>query len=96
MKTAELQRGLSSLATVGSTAPFVGLFGTVMGIFDAFQKMSEVEGSGMAVVAGGMSEALNHHGFRLGGGRARRLDVQLFHFPGECFCHRDEQFSRLS
>lgn len=58
MKTAELQRGLSSLATVGSTAPFVGLFGTVMGIFDAFQKMSEVEGSGMAVVAGGISEAL--------------------------------------
>lgn len=58
MKTAELQRGLSSLATVGSTAPFVGLFGTVMGIFDAFQKMSEAEGSGMAVVAGGISEAL--------------------------------------
>jgi len=58
MKTAELQRGLSSLATIGSTAPFVGLFGTVIGIFDAFQKMSEVEGSGIAVVAGGISEAL--------------------------------------
>lgn len=58
MKTAELQRGLSSLATIGSTAPFVGLFGTVIGIFDAFQKMSEMEGSGMAVVAGGISEAL--------------------------------------
>lgn len=58
MKTAELQRGLSSLATIGSTAPFVGLFGTVIGIFDAFQKMSEAEGSGIAVVAGGISEAL--------------------------------------
>src|SRR5438876_1770464 len=55
---AEMKRGLSSLATIGSTAPFVGLFGTVIGIFDAFQKMSEAEGSGMAVVAGGISEAL--------------------------------------
>src|ERR1051325_9854597 len=61
MKTAELQRGLSSLATIGSTAPFVGLFGTVVGIFDAFQKMSEVESSGMAGGAGGLSGRLLTH-----------------------------------
>src|SRR6202011_489510 len=38
---AELKRGLSGLATIGSTAPFVGLFGTVMGILNAFKGISE-------------------------------------------------------
>jgi biopolymer transport protein ExbB len=38
---AELKRGLGGLATIGSTAPFVGLFGTVIGILDAFRKISE-------------------------------------------------------
>lgn len=58
MKTAELQRGLSSLATVGSTAPFVGLFGTVIGIINAFTKMNQTESAGFTVIAGGISEAL--------------------------------------
>lgn len=58
MKTADLQRGLSSLATVGSTAPFVGLFGTVVGIINAFTKMSEAQSAGMAVISGAIAEAL--------------------------------------
>jgi biopolymer transport protein ExbB/TolQ len=58
MKTADLERGLSGLATVGSTAPFVGLFGTVVGIINAFGKMNEAQESGLGVVAGGISEAL--------------------------------------
>lgn len=58
MKSAELQRGLSSLATIGSTAPFVGLFGTVIGIIDAFHKMNQLESSGFSAIAGGISEAL--------------------------------------
>lgn len=58
MKTAELQRGLSSLATIGSTAPFVGLFGTVIGIINAFQTMNQQETAGFSAVAGGISEAL--------------------------------------
>lgn len=58
MKSADLQRGLSSLATIGSTAPFVGLFGTVIGIIDAFHKMNELESSGFSAIAGGISEAL--------------------------------------
>ena len=37
---AELKRGLGGLATIGSTAPFVGLFGTVIGILNAFRKIS--------------------------------------------------------
>ncbi len=58
IKTSDLQRGLSSLATVGSTAPFVGLFGTVIGIIDAFHKMNQQQSSGFSAVSGGISEAL--------------------------------------
>lgn len=58
MKSVELQRGLSSLATIGSTAPFVGLFGTVIGIIDAFHKMNSDQSAGFSTVAGGISEAL--------------------------------------
>ena len=55
---AELERGLSGLATIGSTAPFVGLFGTVVGIIDAFQSIFAQKETGIAAVAGGISEAL--------------------------------------
>ena len=55
---AELKRGVSSLATIGSTAPFVGLFGTVLGIIHAFQSISSSGTVGIAAVAGGISEAL--------------------------------------
>jgi biopolymer transport protein ExbB/TolQ len=58
IKTAEFRRGLSGLATIGSTAPFVGLFGTVFGIINAFQGMKDAESAGIAAVAGGISEAL--------------------------------------
>jgi biopolymer transport protein ExbB len=55
---AELKRGISSLATIGSTAPFVGLFGTVAGIINAFSKMANEKSTGIGAVAGGISEAL--------------------------------------
>jgi len=55
---AELKRGISSLATIGSTAPFVGLFGTVLGIINAFQGISAQKSTGLAAVAGGIAEAL--------------------------------------
>ncbi|MEO6391108.1 MAG: MotA/TolQ/ExbB proton channel family protein [Pyrinomonadaceae bacterium] len=58
IKTAEFKRGLSGLATIGSTAPFVGLFGTVFGIIGAFQGMKNAESAGISAVAGGISEAL--------------------------------------
>lgn len=65
LKTAELKRGLSGLATIGSTAPFVGLLGTVIGIISAFQGMKAAEGTGIAAVAGGISEALIETAFGL-------------------------------
>jgi biopolymer transport protein ExbB/biopolymer transport protein TolQ len=55
---AKLKRGLGGLATIGSTAPFIGLFGTVIGILDAFQAIATQKTSGIGAVAGGISEAL--------------------------------------
>jgi biopolymer transport protein ExbB/TolQ len=55
---AELKRGVSSLATIGSTSPFVGLFGTVVGIINAFKGISQQKSTGLGAVAGGISEAL--------------------------------------
>jgi biopolymer transport protein ExbB/TolQ len=58
IKIAEFRRGLSGLATIGSTAPFVGLFGTVFGIIDAFRGMGETSNAGIGAIAGGIAEAL--------------------------------------
>jgi len=55
---AELKRGIGNLATIGSTAPFVGLFGTVVGIINAFRGISTEKSTGLGAVAGGISEAL--------------------------------------
>lgn len=57
-ETANLKRGLTWLATIGSTAPFVGLLGTVVGIINSFQGLSSDGGGGLSAVAGGISEAL--------------------------------------
>lgn len=65
VKSAEFKRGLSGLATIGSTAPFVGLFGTVVGIINAFTGMKAAESAGIAAVAGGISEALVETAFGL-------------------------------
>jgi biopolymer transport protein TolQ len=56
--TENLTRGLPFLATVGSTAPFVGLFGTVWGIKVAFEQIAISQNTSLAVVAPGIAEAL--------------------------------------
>lgn len=53
-----LRRGISVLATVASTAPFVGLFGTVFGIINAFKSMGESGAGGIGAVSAGIAEAL--------------------------------------
>ncbi|MEP4978327.1 protein TolQ [Ascidiaceihabitans sp.] len=53
-----LQKGLTVLATVGSSAPFIGLFGTVIGIMNAFIEIAEQQNTNLAVVAPGIAEAL--------------------------------------
>ena len=57
-ETENLQRGLTVLATVGSSAPFIGLFGTVIGIMNAFIEIAEQQNTNLAVVAPGIAEAL--------------------------------------
>jgi biopolymer transport protein ExbB/TolQ len=54
----QLKQGLGFLATIGSTAPFVGLFGTVAGIINAFRNIAVTGTGGMSVVSGGIAEAL--------------------------------------
>ena len=53
-----LERGLSFLATTGSSAPFIGLFGTVVGIIDSFHSIGQAGSASLAVVAPGIAEAL--------------------------------------
>ncbi|WP_121062982.1 protein TolQ [Chachezhania antarctica] len=53
-----LQSGLPILATIGATAPFIGLFGTVWGIMNAFIEIAEQQNTNLAVVAPGIAEAL--------------------------------------
>jgi biopolymer transport protein ExbB/TolQ len=54
----DLRRGLGALATIGSTAPFVGLLGTVAGIITAFQAMAATGSGGLGAVSAGIAEAL--------------------------------------
>ena len=56
--SADLRSGLAVLASVGSTAPFVGLLGTVLGIISAFQGIASAGSGGLAAVSAGISEAL--------------------------------------
>jgi biopolymer transport protein ExbB/TolQ len=55
---ADFKKGVSGLATIATTAPFIGLFGTVIGIINAFSGMAVSSSGGIGAVAGGISEAL--------------------------------------
>lgn len=55
---AKLERGVSALGTIGSVAPFIGLFGTVIGVMRAFRDLAGTASAGPGVVAVGISEAL--------------------------------------
>jgi biopolymer transport protein ExbB/biopolymer transport protein TolQ len=54
----DLKKGVSSLATIGSTAPFVGLLGTVVGVISAFQGIAATGSGGIGAVSAGIAEAL--------------------------------------
>jgi biopolymer transport protein TolQ len=57
-ETERLETGLPFLATVGSAAPFIGLFGTVWGIMNSFRAIADMKSTSLAVVAPGLAEAL--------------------------------------
>ncbi len=63
---AELKRGLGLLATIGATAPFVGLLGTVFGIVNSFTGMAVSGSGGLAAISAGIAEALFATGIGIG------------------------------
>ena len=58
LTASDLKKGVSTLATIGSTAPFVGLLGTVVGVINAFTGIASTGSGGIGAVSGGISEAL--------------------------------------
>jgi biopolymer transport protein ExbB/biopolymer transport protein TolQ len=58
LTSAEMKKGTGGLATIGSSAPFIGLFGTVVGIINAFQGIAKSGSGGLGEVSAGISEAL--------------------------------------
>jgi biopolymer transport protein ExbB/biopolymer transport protein TolQ len=58
LEVTNLKRGLAVLATVGATAPFVGLLGTTMGVVNSFTGMAQSGSGGLAAIGGGIAEAL--------------------------------------
>jgi biopolymer transport protein ExbB/TolQ len=64
--TQELKRGLNVLATIATSAPFIGLFGTIAGIINAFRGMALTGSGGIGAVASGIAEALVTTAFGIG------------------------------
>ncbi len=92
-EVARAGRGLSILATIGATAPFVGLFGTVWGIMTAFTDIAREQQTNLAVVAPGIAEAL----FATALGLIAAIPAVVFYnkFQGDLdrFADRLESFS---
>ncbi len=98
-EVAGLKKGLSGLATIGSTAPFVGLFGTVVGIIGAFTSMSSSGSGGLGAVSGDIAEALVATGlglfvaipavalFNYLSGRVEEMVVDMNDVAGEVVSH---------
>ncbi len=95
LTTADFKRGIGSLATIATTAPFIGLFGTVIGIINAFQGMAATGSGGIGAVSAGISEALVTTAVGLGvaipaawmfnyfTGRIERLQVEMSNSSSE-------------
>ena len=65
MTTSDLKKGVNALATIGSTAPFVGLLGTVVGVINAFVGIASTGSGGIGAVSAGIAEALVETGLGL-------------------------------
>lgn len=97
LEATKLQRYLNFLATTGSTTPFIGLFGTVWGIMDAFRGIGAAGSASLAVVAPGIAEALITTAVGLAAAipaviafnyylsRANRMTIEMEDFSEELF-----------
>ena len=88
---AKLKRGLGGLATIGSTSPFIGLFGTVVGILNAFQQIATQKTSGNRRSRRRHLGSAGHHRFRVAGRDSRGYDLQLLHWKSRSFRRGDGQ-----
>ncbi len=104
----EARWGMGFLATVGSIAPFVGLFGTVIGIITAFAGIAEAGGGGIDAVSAGIAEALIVTAaglvvaigtvvmFNLLNARCEALDQRMDHAAGEFLDHLEDRHGRAA
>ena len=88
---AKLKKGLGGLATIGSTAPFIGLLGTVIGILNAFQSIATSKSPGIGAGRRRYFGSSGNDGVRSARGHPRRYDVQLLHQQGGSVRRRDGQ-----
>ncbi len=103
---AEVRKGVNFLASVGSTAPFIGLFGTVIGIIVAFQGIAAAGGGGIEAVSAGIAEALIVTAMGLAvaitsvlifnylSARFDKLDMAMQHAAGELLDHLEAHDGR--
>jgi biopolymer transport protein ExbB/TolQ len=103
---AEARKGVNFLASVGSTAPFIGLFGTVIGIIVAFQGIAAAGGGGIEAVSAGIAEALIVTAmglavaitsvliFNFMSARFDKLDMAMQHAAGELLDHLEAHDGR--
>jgi biopolymer transport protein ExbB/TolQ len=103
---AEARKGMGFLASVGSTAPFIGLFGTVIGIIVAFQGIAAAGGGGIEAVSAGIAEALIVTAIGLAvaiasvlifnylSARFDKLDMAMQHAAGELLDHLEAHHGR--
>ena len=86
-EVSHINKGLSTLATIGSASPFIGLFGTVWGIMNAFLKIAEKQDTSLANVAGPIAEAL----FATGLGLVAAIPAVIYYnkFSGDLNSYAD-------
>ena len=104
----EVRKGVNFLASVGSTAPFIGLFGTVIGIIVAFQGIAAAGGGGIEAVSAGIAEALIVTAMGLAvaitsvlifnylSARFDKLDMAMQHAAGELLDHLEAHDGRTA
>ena len=89
LTTSDMKRGIGSLATIATITPFIGLFGTVIGIINAFHGIALTGSGGIGAVSAGIAEALIATAFGLAVAIPGGLDVQPLHQPARAAADRD-------
>ena len=90
----KIEKGYTFLATVGSTAPFIGLFGTVWGIMNSFQSIAISRNTSLAIVAPGIAEALFATALGLLAAIPAVVAYNKFNYDAKKYSQKLENFSK--